>query len=820
MPAMAPLLSEDSARFAGLAAPPRARQLLAALQTLARQWLGPALTLTVVELERDLLRQAELARNGQMQAELVAHARQVHPFAEGFGERFLLQFADALAALLEADSPPVPAAQPPARPAVPTLTLVDDTDIDRNIVLAEIVRREMLRSANSLQLLGQRLAVVAACPALEAERVPFGPVVLCELVRRVGEQGGLELTAQLALFHSFERQVLDRLGEVIERANVLLAHEGILPGLVYTPYLARSASTRRIVTQPGRAPAGPRRPGATPLTAWNGGHAGSWSAMMHEALAPPAPAGTPAAATASADGPPPLPAAPLPLDLTAPAMSALHQLLAHARQAPAGTPGGIQDPAAAALPAQPPPLPATPPAAPVAPTGIAAPGAEPVPPGVPVPSAHVDAVLAQLQAAVAQGASPRSMGDLQTALLAQLRADHGEQAALTVKDTDTLDLLGLLFQQIQAQQRAPAPGHDLVGRLQVPLARAALADPGFFVRDEHPARELLNAIAEAGAHWLHDEDLDPQLVQKLGRTVDTVVDTFTDDPQVFADAHEEVQQHFRAAAHKAELAERRHVEAARGRERLEIARLQASEQIDLHCAQAQPPRFVQTLLRQAWADVLTLTQLRHGADSPQWHQRLQQTTQITAVTALPPGQGHAGDEALADEVDAALLQIGYHHDEARAIARRLSTPGGEDDSSSRTELSARLKARARLGEQNEAGDGRRSAPLARTTGEEDCYRQLRGLPFGTWFEFTTNQQGDVHRLRLSWYSLLTEHALFVNARGQKVAEHSLDSLARLMAQGQARVVTEDKGRLIDRAWQATLRTLRALAGDDHRTPAA
>jgi hypothetical protein len=98
--------------------------------------------------------------------------------------------------------------------------------------------------------------------------------------------------------------------------------------------------------------------------------------------------------------------------------------------------------------------------------------------------------------------------------------------------------------------------------------------------------------------------------------------------------------------------------------------------------------------------------------------------------------------------------------------------------------------------------------------EEDCYRQLRTLPFGTWFEFISNQQGDLHRQRLSWYSLVTEHALFVNPRGQKVAEYTLDTLARLMALEQARIVTEDKGRLIDRAWQATLRTLRSLAGTE------
>lgn len=799
MPSSPPPMPEDTARFAAVDAPPRVRRLLGALLALSRQSLTAPLTLTVVELERELLREAERARNSQVQADLFAQARQIHPFAEGFSQRFLEQLAQALAALF---APPgeAPAAVEPQRPSMSALTLVNDTDIDRDIVLNEIMRREMLRSANALQLLGQRLAVLAAAPALDAEHVPFGPTLLCGIVRRIGDEAGLELEAQLALYRSFERQVLERLGELLERTNVLLGHEGVLPGLVYTPYLARSAATRRIVTQPGRSQAGAARAHTTPVTSWNGASsnaASSWSAMMQAELGGhPAPAGA---------HPPPLPtgtqeqpatAAPV-VDLAAPAMSALHELLAGARHAMAA--------GAAPTPGLEAPLP-----------GAAAADERVVPGAAPdanaVPSAMVDAILGQLQARIAGGATSRSMSDLQTALLTQLRAEHGEQAALTVKDGDTLDLLGLLFQQIRQEQRPQTPGNDLVGRLQVPLARAALADPGFFVRDEHPARELLNTIAELGASGLQDDDLDPQLVQKLERTVDTVVAQYHDDPAVFAAANEEVQQHVRAAAHKAELAERRHVEAARGKERLEVARQQAAALIEQACAQDPPPRFVQTLLRQAWADVLTLTQLRHGEDSALWQQRLQQTARITAVTAQPPGNGHAADDALFDEVEAAVLQIGCHHDEARAIARRLSTPGGEDDSTSRTELTARLKARTRLGEQAEVHDTRRLAPLARSPVEEDCYRQLRTLPFGTWFEFISNQQGDLHRQRLSWYSLVTEHALFVNPRGQKVAEYTLDTLARLMALEQARVVTEDRGRLIDRAWQATLRTLRSLAG--------
>lgn len=826
MSASPPPMPGDAARFAALDAPPRVRRLLGALLGLARQSLTAPLTLTVVELERELRRDAERARNGQVQADLLAQARQVQPFSEGFSARFLEHLAQSFAALF---APPgeVPPRTEPVRAAMPTLTLVNDVDIDRDIVLVDIMRRELQRSANALQLLGQRMAVLAAAPALDAEHVPLGPSTLCAIVRRLGDEGGLELDAQLALYRSFERQVLERLGELLERANVLLGHEGVLPGLVYTPYLARSAATRRIVTQPARTAgtAAAARTRATPVTSWNGANSSaqrSWSAMMHDTLGGmagpepllPAPAASlPSESAANAATPPRLPSPSV--DLAAPAMSALHQLLAGARgaMAPAGDAGHAGHPAADVGSAGS--------ATQAAPAGSPAPATatQERPAAVAVPSATVDAVLMQLQTRIAHGAASHSMADLQAALLSQLRAEHGDDAALTVKDGDTLDLLGLLFEQIRHEQRPQSAASDLVGRLQVPLARAALADPGFFVRDEHPARELLNAIAELSASGLQAEDLDPQLVQKIERTVETVIEQYHDDTEVFAAANDAVQQHLRAAAHKAELAERRHVEAARGKERLEVARQQATALIEHCCAQHQPPRFVQTLLRQAWADVLTLTQLRHGEDSALWEQRLQQTGRIADVTSQAPGGEHAADDVLCAELEAAVLQIGCHQDEAHAIARRLSTPGGEDDSSSRTELTARLKTRTRLGEQAHGDDTRRLAPLARSALEEDCYRQLRTLPFGTWFEFVVNQQGDLHRQRLSWYSLVTEHALFVNPRGQKVAEYTLDALARLMALEQARIVTEDSGRLIDRAWQATLRTLRTLAGDRMGDPA-
>lgn len=750
MSAVFSITSADKTRLAASDLPPRVRELLGALIGLCRQTLAAPLILTVEALEQTLLHDADRARNPQLQAELMAQRGQLHAFSGHFADRMLDAVADALIRLREPTAHFSTGSTPPPLPGMLGLSLVDEHEVDRDLLLTEMVRRETLRSTNTLNLLGQRLGVLAAAPAFEAYTLPLAPQALCAMLRRIAEQDSLAVDVQLALYRSFERQVLERLGDILDRANALLAQHGVLPGLVYTPYLARSSSTRRIITQSvgGGRTTQPAKRAAAPLTGWNGSApAGSWSSLVQDAFQDDSTAG-----------------AALP-GLTTSTGSALHALLQQARHASA------------------------------APADRDA-----------VPSAAVDAVLARLQA---QSSAATGVADLQAAVVAQLRSEHGTQAQLGSHDRDSLDLLRMLMQQVQQQQRPDPVPAALLARLQVPLARAAMADPGFFVRDEHPARELLNQIAEVGANWLGDDDVDPQLLQRMAQSVQGLLGQDARAPEAFASANEDVQQHQRAAAHRAELAERRHVEAARGKERLELARRQASTQIDQCCDAQEPPRFVQTLLRQAWADALTLTRLRHGDDSPQWQERLQQTQRIAAVTAQPVDAPGGTDATLAAEVEAALLQVGYHAEEAAAVARRLATPGGEDESTSRTELSARLKARARLGEH--AGTAAGTTPATpRSSAEEAAYQQLSSLPFGSWFDIDTGD-GTLRRQRLSWYSLLTGHALLVNPRGQKIADTDLDTLARQISAGQAQLVTEDKARLVDRAWEASLGALRALA---------
>lgn len=640
-----------------------------------------------------------------------------------------------------------------ALPTFRDLRLVDDHEVDEHTALRAIATRQEARAGLPLMLLGQRFGVLAGAPAYDAERLPLGPHSLGRILAEACSVLQISPEAKLDLYRIYDQQVMTGYAQLVETMNALLARENVLPSLSFVPIRARPTAQN---VERGEDPRSAREDGArTPRGARP---YTAWTGQTDAAAIA-------AGGDESGD------------------YASLQQLLSGRREL----------------------------------LGKLRPGAQPA---ARPPLATDDLIdsLRALQATPAHATpAQRSVADLRQTLLAQARQQRGEAASLSREDSDAFELLDLFYGEIERELRGDAATSGLLGRLQVPLLRLALQDRAFFVRSQHPARQLLNAVAEAGASWTPKEESDPLLNDQLRRAVDHVVEHYDGDAAVFEAANQSLQDHLRAMARKAEVAERRHVEAARGKEKLEMAKQQASEAIQSAIHGQSLPKFVQALLTQAWSDVLTLTLLRHGEESDEWRRQVEATRQIVSANVV--GGGEQAPGGLDGDIEHALTLVGYHADEANAISRQLTVgaTAANDDIASRTELAMKLKARARLGE--DSGTVKRDLP-ARSEQEQSCWEHIRTLPFGTWFEFVTNQQGDAVRRRLSWFSTVTDNALFVNQRGQRIGEQSLDSLARMMAHGQARVVTAEKGRLVDRAWNAALSVLRGFVSGGQKAEEA
>ena len=110
---------------------------------------------------------------------------------------------------------------------------------------------------------------------------------------------------------------------------------------------------------------------------------------------------------------------------------------------------------------------------------------------------------------------------------------------------------------------------------------------------------------------------------------------------MFKNVLQELIAHLQTLSRKAEVAERRHVEAARGKEKLTLAREHASRAVEALVKGQKLPRFTRTMLSQAWTDVMALTALRQGEDSPAWKRHLQVAERLIQI-AQHPGGDHPG----------------------------------------------------------------------------------------------------------------------------------------------------------------------------------
>lgn len=835
-----------NARLSQRALPKRVRHTLEGVLKFASDELERGLRATLDETEQQLFKLADQARSSDLQANCFEALREIKRGRSDVTPRFLIALESALATLKD---PPQSSPLKGEQADVPfgELSLVADIELEQNMLLAEIASRAEVRHSLPLFLLGQRFGVIAGRPAYEPERLPVGPRGLCAFLRAAVGTLDLNNEYRLLLFRQFERQVMHLIGSLYEALNSFLARERVLPNLAYAPTRSKSPAPRPAETDT-KAPAPRAEPRKGPAPAAAGGRvsgSGSNQGFAPETVPYREGAGMPHVGGAPAGADRPYSANPPP-----PAAGAMS--------------GGAQGAAAEPAFDGPRPYTAWPGTAPSEPMDTAASEANDARtfdmlrellsgrrallgklgsgPAKPPANAHVasrediQAVLASLQVReptpqmVDGKPLPRGIGEVRKDLLNQLRqlTPTGMSPTLAPEESDVIELMSLLYEHILRDVKSTSPVAKLLTKLQVPMLRVALADKGFFTRRQHPARQMLNVVAETGTSWLVDaEESDRGLLDKISLLVDRVNQDYMGDSAVFESLVGDLQQQMQTLARKAEVAERRHVEAARGKEKLELARISAEAAISERMQGRRLPRFVSTLLSQAWTDVLALTLLRSGEDSPLYRQQLETAEQLIEIAGgqqVPPAV--AGQ--LREDVERALIKVGYHDGDASAITGRLLSDESEpevegEEGNSRTELAIKLKSRGRLGQGEAQGRGAASVaepseppPPPLSEAERAQFDRIRHLPFGSWFEFTESD-GSTARRRMSWFSTVTGNALFVNHRGQRAAEHSLEWLARELHAGRVKIVMAEQGTVIDRAWASIMGALKSFS---QRTPAA
>jgi hypothetical protein len=384
---------------------------------------------------------------------------------------------------------------------------------------------------------------------------------------------------------------------------------------------------------------------------------------------------------------------------------------------------------------------------------------------------------------------------LREALVDQLNAGQPMDAVPIVPGPDADDALELaarLFDGLRRQLPAASSAQALLDRAQLSMLAAAVADAGFFDAPDQPARQLLSQLLEAARDWVDDGDGGLVLEPLFAR-----LDGEPPTAALHAGLRAELESQLAPLQRRAQAAERRHVEAMQGRERLEQARQRAAELLAGLLAKAPPRAALRALLEHAWSDVLALTLLRHGEQSDTFARRLVITDQL--LGRLPPGNL----ETLQAEVAAGLQQIGMHGDEAAQVAQRLIGAGAMLHDADAPGMAMRLKQRRGA---EEPGAPAPASPAVHSAEALRLHQRL-SRHAGAWFEFA-GAGGTRVRRKLAWYSPRAACGLLVTPQGQRAGEVSVAELAQAIGAGKVRELPAANGSDLDRALQALADSLR------------
>lgn len=455
-----------------------------------------------------------------------------------------------------------------------------------------------------------------------------------------------------------------------------------------------------------------------------------------------------------------------------------------------------------------------------------------------------------MAAIAVEGVDPSLLANGQVNVLRAIK-NTGAAGQMGHMDAMTLDIVALMFDYILDDHRLPDGMKALIGRLQIPTLKVAMLDKSFFSQKSHPARRLLDALADAALGWNEQEGHDSPLYKLVDSLVQRVLNEFEDKVDIFSTVLESLEQYL---AEEKRLADERACHSAQilqSTEQAALARAIALESVQARLLDSDAPEFIHLFLQDTWATHLADIYLRGGADGDAWHKaqaamddllwsltpKIAKEERQKLVALLPKllkqlDEGISAAGLTREERDRFFSNLVKYHAEAvkagmqgrtqvhsgetrrpmfkpmpSSEAYVFDTPDFHDipkpsqpletDSRLLREISAAAPRPEEL-EEIVIGDvtGQERLALEGADDESHFDKQVRNLKRGTWIEFTLDDNSTL-RAKLAWVSPLRGTFLFTNRLGERAVSINAAGLSRKLREGKATIV--DSVALVDRA---------------------
>ncbi len=170
-----------------------------------------------------------------------------------------------------------------------------------------------------------------------------------------------------------------------------------------------------------------------------------------------------------------------------------------------------------------------------------------------------------------------------------------------------IETVSLIFEQVYEDEAIADAIKQQLLRLQVAAFKAALIDPSFFARPEHPMRRFIDRLAETGS----DPDFETQsgspLATEVAELVTWILDHFERDLAIFAEALARVDTIVAAETERRRARLARIAAAAEKAEQLEATRSERRKALT-ETLPADTPEFVARLVADHWSEVVSRIQ--------------------------------------------------------------------------------------------------------------------------------------------------------------------------------------------------------------------
>lgn len=416
--------------------------------------------------------------------------------------------------------------------------------------------------------------------------------------------------------------------------------------------------------------------------------------------------------------------------------------------------------------------------------------------------------------------APVNVQQILSALGQQLKTESGTGAQVEDNDMATIDLVGLVFEYMLKDENLPDSVKALLSYLHTPFLKLAFIDPGFFEREDHPARLLLNNLAEAGARWVgNDGVVQHDILARIKVVVDKVLSDFKNDVRVIAEALLEFNTYTKNILRRQELMEKRAAEKAQGEERLREVKVRVNTEVRQRTDGRELPSAVLLFVLQPWSDYLSFTLLRYGDRHQRWHHALSVIDDL--LWAIEPRHDPAEETrqraleiSLQDDMRSGFETIGYDQMKGNKLLEAVAELIGLALNNQTVEP-APAPVRDKLERAALEKTGQTTTAAERLSdAERKVVDSLQMIEFGTWIEFEGGK-----RLKVAWFNSRTSHYMLVDQMGKRAAVMTGPEIAREMIAKRARIIAGSSKPFFDRALENIFQKLNAQAEAQSRDPA-